>query len=135
MASGDKRRKGPKQRPAWRWLFGELLSLVRQFGHHVIWAAVACFFIWELAHTFQAFAGRTSIADLALNIATRINLTLGLSLTLSGITTTLWLNECRRHRNTRRRLTERTEELELRLDKNRESSLLTREGTTREGDQ
>lgn len=135
MASNGRRRNNQNQPPAWRWLLAEIFSLVRQFGHSLIWAAVACFLIFEGAHTFRAFAGTVSIADLALKIATRINLTVALSLTLSGVTTALWANECRRHRNTRRRLTERKAELELRLDKNRESSLLTREGTTREGDQ
>jgi len=71
----------------------------------------------------------------ALQIAAHLNLTIVGSLTLSGLTTALWANECRKHKNTRKRLTDRTGKLELRLDKGRESSLLTREGTTREGDQ
>lgn len=135
MASNGTRRRDQNHPPAWRWLLGELFSLVRQFGHSLIWGGVACFLIFEAAHTFQAFAGKVSIADLAFRIAAQINATVAASLTLSGLTTAMWANECRRHRNTRRRLTERTTKLELKLDKNRESSLLTREGTTREGDQ
>lgn len=134
MAS-TKRKKERNQPPFWRWLLREVLGLIRQFGNSIIWAGVTAFLIFEVAHTFQAFAGKTSIADLALKIATQLNLTVEASLALSGVTSGLWINECRRHRNTRKRLTERTEALELRLDRNRESSLLTREGTTREGDQ
>ena len=135
MASNSKRRKNQDQPSGLRWFFGELFSLVRQFGHSLIWGAVACFLIFESAHTFQAFAGRTSVADLALKIAAQINLTVTFSLTLAGVTSALWGNECRRHKNTRKRLTERTTALEKRLDEKRESSQLTREGTTREGDQ
>ncbi len=135
MASNGKRRKNQSHTSAWRWFFGEIFSLIRQFGHSLIWGMVACFLIYEGSRTFRAFAGTISIADLALKVATQINLTIGLSLTLAGVTTVLWANECRRHRNTRIRLTERKAELEKRIDKNRESSLITREGTTREGDQ
>jgi hypothetical protein len=135
VASNKKQGKKQNQPSGLRWLFGEIFSLVRQFGHSFIWALVVCFLIFEGAHTFQAFAGKVSIADLALEIATHINVTVALSLTLSGVTTALWANECRRHKNTRVRLTARKAELEKRLDKNRESSLLTPEGTTREGDQ
>lgn len=130
-----KRRSNQSQPSALRWFLGEVFSLVRQFGHSIVWAAVACFLIYQGAHTFQAFAGTVSVTNLVLKVAAQVNFTVALSLALSGVTTGLWANECRRHKNTRKRLTERTEELEKRLDKNRESSLLTREGTTREGDQ
>jgi hypothetical protein len=83
----------------------------------------------------MAFAGRTSIANLALAVAAKVQATIMLSLAATGTTTFLWLNEARRHKNTRQRLTQRTEELEKRLDLNRESSQLTRRGTTREEDQ
>ena len=132
MASKKKNERN--QPPFWRWLLGEVLGLVRQVWKPIIWAGVTVFLIFEVAHTFQAFAGKTSVADLALKIATQLNLTVVASLTLSGVTSALWANECRRHRNTRKRLTERTEALEKRLDPNRESSQLNREGTTREGE-
>lgn len=131
MAS--KRKQQPQS--AWRWLAGEVIGLIRQFGNSMLGACVTCFLIYSVAHTFQAFAGRISVADLALKIAANLNVAIAASLTLSGVTTVLWGNECRRHRNTRKRLTERTQFLELKLDKNRASSLLTRKGTTREGDQ
>lgn len=134
MAS-NRKKKRTNQPPFWRWLLGEVLGLVRQFGNSIIWAGVTLFLIFEVAQTFQSFAGRTSVADLALKIATQLNLTVEASLTLTVVTSGLWANECRRHRNTRKRLTDRTGVLELRLDQGRDSSLLTREGTTREGDQ
>lgn len=91
--------------------------------------------IYEGAQTFRAFAGYVSVADLALQISAHLNILITASLALSGLTTGLWLNEYRRHKNTRKRLTLRTEYLEKKLDPNRESSLLTREGMTREEDQ
>lgn len=131
----SKRKKTEDQVPFWRWFLGEVFGLLRQFGNTLIWAGVTCYFIYSGARTFQAFAGKSSIANLALQIAAHINIVITASVALTGLTTGLWANECRRHKNTRRRLTARTEALELRLDPKRESSLLTREGTTREGDQ
>jgi hypothetical protein len=133
--ASNKQKKRQNKAPFWRWILGEILGLIRQFGNSIIWAIVTVFIVYEVAQTFQAFAGKTSVADLALKIASQINLTVGASLTISGVTSALWANECRRHRKTRKRLTERSAALELRLDPHRESSLLTREGTTREGDQ
>ena len=131
----SKRKKSEDRGPFWRWFLGEIIGLLRQFGNTLIWAAVTCYFVYSGAKTFQAYAGKVSIANLALQIAAHINIVIAASVALSGLTTILWANECRRHRSTRKRLTARTEALELRLDPKRESSLLTREGTTREGDQ
>lgn len=91
--------------------------------------------IYEVAETFRAFAGHVSVADLALKISAHFNFVVTASLVTSGLTTALWANEYRRHKNTRKRLTSRTESLEKRIDRNRESSLLTPEGMTREEDQ
>ncbi len=132
-ASNGKRAK-QNQPPAWRWLAAQILGLVRQLGSTVVWATVVIYLIHEAATTFQAFAGRTSIANFVVNLAAKLNATVEASVALTGITTGLWLNEYRRHIKTRRRLTERNAALELRLDPKRESSLLTPEGTTRKGD-
>jgi hypothetical protein len=83
----------------------------------------------------RAFAGKSSQADLAFKLATQINITVALSLSLAGATTFLWRKECREHRKTRDRLTKGKSDLELKFDPNRESSRLTNEGTTREEDQ
>jgi hypothetical protein len=128
----SKGKKDEDRAPFLRWFLGEIFSLIRQFGNSLVWGTVTCFLVYYVAHTFEAFAGKVSIASLALQIAAHVNVVVA---ALSGVTTALWANECRRHRKTRKRLTERTGALELRLDRNRESSFLTREGTTRQGDQ
>jgi len=121
--------------PALRWILAQIFALIRQFGNSFIWAPVICFMIYEVAETFRAFAGHVSVADLALKISAHFNFVVTASLVTSGLTTALWANEYRRHKNTRKRLTSRTESLEKRIDRNRESSLLTPEGMTREEDQ
>jgi hypothetical protein len=131
----SKKKRADERVPFWRWFLSEMFSLIRQFGNTLIWAGVTCYFVYHGAKTFQAFAGRESIASLVVEVAAHVNLVITASITLSGVTTALWANECRRHKNTRKRLTARTEALELRLHPKRESSLLTREGTTREEDQ
>jgi hypothetical protein len=130
-----KRKNRRDEPPVWRWVLEQIFTLIRQFGNSLIWAAVVGFMIYEVAQTFRAFAGHVSVADLALKISAHLNLVITASVALSGVTTVLWLNECRRHKSTRKRLTLRTASLEKRLDPNRESSLLTSEGTTREEDQ
>jgi hypothetical protein len=129
---GKSRRDEP---PAWRWILEQIFGLIRQFGNSVIWALVVGFMIYQVAQTFRAFAGHVSVADLVFEISAHLNIVIAASVALSGLSTGLWLNELRRHRSTRKRLTIRTASLEKRLDPNRESSLLTSEGTTREEDQ
>ena len=131
----SKRKRAGMPTPAWRWWGGQICDLIRRFGNSAIWAGVTCFFIWECGHSLQAFAGKISIAKLILSVAAKLNVIVAASLTLSGVTTGLWANEWRLHRKTRKRLAQRTVALEKRLDGKRESSLLTPEGTTREGDQ
>lgn len=117
--------------PAWAWLCGELIGLVRQFGGTVIGAGVGIYLIHETAATVQAFAGRTSIANLLLDVAAHANVTVIGSVSLTGVTGVLWFLELRRHRKTRERLTGRVAQLELQIDPNRSSSELTTLGTTR----
>jgi hypothetical protein len=132
--NASNRQSRQNQPPAWRWLAAQILGLIRQFGSTVIWASVVIFFIYEAAHTLQAFAGKTSVASLIFNLAAKLNATVEASVALTGVSLGLYLMECRRHIKTRKRLTERNAALELRLDPNRESSLLTPEGATRRGD-
>lgn len=129
------KRRGGKSKPTGRWLAGQIIDLVRRFGNSLIWAAVTSFFIWQTGQVVEAFAGKTSIANLVFELAGKLNATVTASVAVSGVSLALWIDECRRHRRTRKRLTERTTALELRLDRNRESSQLTPEGTTRKGDQ
>lgn len=112
----------------------QLFGLVRQFGGTLVWAGVLVYLIHESAVTVQAFAGRTSITNLVLDLAGHLNATVTSSVSLSGIASILWALEHRRHRKTRERLTGRITALEMRLDPNRSSSELTTEGTTRSRD-
>lgn len=131
----SKKKRGGKPVPTGKWLAGQTIDLFRRFGNSLIWAAVTCFLIWQTKQAVQSFAGRTSIASLIFEVAAKLNATVTASVALSGVSLGLWVNECRMHRRTRKRLAERTAALELRLDPNRESSQLTPEGTTRKGDQ
>ena len=71
---------------------------------------------------------------MVLQVAGMINVTVGVSLTVTGISTIGWFHEYRRHRKNRERLTARITMLEKRIDPNRSSSMLTTEGTTARGD-
>jgi hypothetical protein len=124
----------PNQSPAWRYVFFHVLALIRQFGGTIIWAVVVIYLIHKGGETVQAFAGRTSVTNLGMDFAAKLNATITASVTLTGVTSLLWLNEYRRHRKTRERLTSRITELELRIDPRRESSRLTSQGTTQIGD-
>ena len=91
--------------------------------------------IHEIAGVFIAYAGKASIADLSLKVLANVSVVWTLSLTLSGVSITLYVRERRLHRKTRERLTARVTELELKIDPHRSSSLLTPQGQTRKGDE
>jgi len=99
-----------------------------------MWGVIG-YAIHEFSQAATAYAGQTSIADLSLKVLANISVVWTLSLTISGLSITLYLRERSLHRKTRDRLTIRTTELELKIDPKRTSSLLTREGLTREGDE
>ena len=82
-----------------------------------------------------AYAGQKTITDLSVRILASVNVVFALSLTLSGLSITLYFRERHLHRRTRKRLTERITELELKIDPSRTSSLLTPEGLTRREDE
>lgn len=89
----------------------------------------------EVAMVFIAYAGKSSVADLTLRILANVSIVWSLSLTLSGVSVSLYVRERRLHRKTRERLTTRITELEIKIDPKRTSSLLTSQGTTRKGDE
>jgi len=100
----------------------------------VIWSVLG----WtahEVALVFIAYAGKASVADLTLRILANVSVVWSLSLTLSGVSVSLYVRERSLHRKTRERLTARITELELKIDPKRTSSLLTSKGTTRKGDE
>ena len=126
--------KNSDRLPAWRFIFTELVALIRQFGSTVVWSCVVLYLIRETAETVQAFAGRTSVANVIVDLAARLNATVAMSVSLAGVTSLLLALEHRRHKKTRQRLTGRITQLELIIDPNRSSSQLTTEGTTPIGD-
>lgn len=112
-----------------------MFSLLRRHGGAIATCLVIGYSVQQVSQAFIAYAGKASIADLTLKVLANVSIVWTMSLTLSGISITLYVRERRLHRNTRERLTARVTELELKLDPNRTSSLLTSKGTTRKGDE
>ncbi len=126
----------PRREPStFRWFFGHVFSLLRRHGAAIAACLVIGYSVQQVAQAFIAYAGKASIADLTLKVLANVSIVWTMSLTLSGISITLYVRERRLHRNTRERLTARVTELELKIDPNRTSSLLTPKGTTRKGDE
>jgi len=75
------------------------------------------------------------MGNFSLSLLANLNVVFGLSITLSGLSITLYLRERVKHRETRERLTGRIRELELKIDPARTSSHLTTEGLTRKEDE
>jgi len=118
-----------------RWFFGQVFSLLRRHGGAVMMWLTLGYCAHAAAQAFIAYAGQSSYADLSVRLLANVSVVWELSLTLSGISVTLYVRERRLHRNTRQRLTARITELELRIDPHRTSSQLTPRGETRKGDE
>jgi hypothetical protein len=126
----------PRHEPsAFRWFFGHVFSLLRRHGGALATCLLIGYSVQQVSQAFIAYAGKASIADLTLKVLANVSIVWTMSLTLSGISITLYVRERRLHRNTRERLTARITELELKIDPHRTSSLLTPKGTTRKGDE
>lgn len=117
-----------------RWLLENVFALLRQFGNTLALTAVLLYAIRKASESLVSFAGKTSIAGLAFKLATELNSTVSVSVTLAGLTSFLYWNEFRRHRKTRERLTARITMLELQIDPKRSSSSLTSQGMTQDED-
>jgi len=91
--------------------------------------------VHEISEAFVAYAGKTSVANLALSILANLSVLWTVGISVSGLSISLYLRERNLHRKTRDRLTDRITELELKLDPTRTSSLLTPEGLTRKEDE
>lgn len=129
-------RPEPRIEPsAFRWFFGHVFSLLRRHGAAIAVCLVIGYSMHEVSLAFIAYAGKASLADLTLRVLANVSIVWTMSLTLSGISITLYVRERRLHRKTRERLTARVTELELKIDPQRTSSLLTSQGTTRKGDE
>ncbi len=128
----------PRQQPqesTFRWFFGYLFGLIKRHGDvAIMWSGIGwCFH--EAAVAIMAFAGKQSMGNFSLSLLANLNVVFGLSITLSGLSITLYLRERVKHRETRERLTGRIRELELKIDPARTSSHLTTEGLTRKEDE
>jgi hypothetical protein len=120
---------------AFRWFFGHIFSIIRkQGGGLVLWVTVA-YCVRQASLAVIAYAGRSSSATLGVNILANLSFVWTTSLTVSGISATLYFRELTLHRKTRERLSKRITELELRIDPTRTSSKLTSEGLTRKEDE
>jgi hypothetical protein len=129
------RSQASQRRPFGRWFLGEIFSAIRRHtGLVVPWLVVA----YISKHLFEAlalFAGKQSNANLNFSFWGHVSVVWSISITLAGFSAALYWRERRLHRATRERLTQRDTNLELKLDTNRTSSLLTSKGTTRKEDQ
>ena len=96
-----------------------------------LYLGLAGFVVHEASGAIQAFAGKTTTADLIIGFFTGgSGVTITISATLNLGLLTWGLGERRLRRQVIRQSTERTRELELRLDPNRSSSGLTPDGRT-----
>lgn len=123
------------QSSSFRCVFGHIFRLARKQGGLLLISAVVAYSAHEFSIAAIAFSGKTSIADVTLKVLASIKTVWTLSISLSGISVTLFLRERSLHRNTRERLTKRITELELRIDPQRTSSKLTSQGLTRKEDE
>jgi hypothetical protein len=82
-----------------------------------------------------AYAGKTSLANVHFGLLADVSFAWTATISVSGLSIALYLRERRAHRRTIERLSPRITERELKIDPNRTSSQLTREGRTQRGDE
>jgi len=128
--------KAPKPDPPFpKWFCGHLFSILRKHGNAIaLWLGLG-YIAHQVSLAFIEYAGRTSAATLSLSLMANVSFVWTASITMSGLSITLYLRERSLHRKTRERLGTRITELELKLDPTRTSSLLTSKGLTRKGDE
>ena len=121
--------------PFLRWFLGHLFSLVRRHGNIIaFWIGIG-YIARQASLAFIAYAGRTSTANLSLAMAANVSFVWTASIAMTGLSSSLYLRERSLHRRTRERLAARITELELKIDPDRTSSLLTSQGLTQKGDE
>ncbi len=90
----QKEQKQPRQEPStFRWFFGHVFSLLRRHGGAIVAWLMIGYSIQRLSAVFIAYAGKTSIADLTLKVLANVSVVWTMSLTLSGISITLYVRE------------------------------------------
>jgi hypothetical protein len=126
---------GGSEPSAFRWFFGHVFSIIRkQGGALILWITIA-YCVRQVSLAAIAYAGRSSSASFGMSILANVSFVWTTSLTVSGISVTLYFRELTLHRKTRERLTKRITELELQKDPTRTSSKLTPKGLTRKEDE
>jgi len=125
-----KKRRAREQQSTARWFLGSVFQAVRRHGNRIITWVGTGYCVKQGALVLSAFAGRNTVASIAVQLFGQLSVVWSLSITISGLSISLYLVERRLHRKTRDRLTDRITELETRFDVRRTSSLLTPEGLT-----
>ena len=100
----------------------------------MIWATVLVLIAYFGTDALKAFAGKVSVGSFMLSFAGLLNLTVKVSIAISGVSLAGWGIEIARHRATVKRLSRRNKKLEKQIDENRTSSGLRKNGTTRKED-
>ena len=134
-AKGEDKEKAKVQEGIARYILGNFFALIRRFGNVVFVCLVIAYCSHEAASVLEAFAGKSSFADVRFGFLANIKMVYSLSLAVSGISMLLYWNERRLHRKTRERLSDRIVKLELKIDPSRTSSHLTSQGLTRKEDE
>jgi hypothetical protein len=125
----------PPEQPFLRWFFGHVFGVIRKHGNFVAGSLTIGYCFYQGSLAVQAFAGRTSLANLQVGFLANVSFVWSVSLTVSGLSIGLYLRERNLHQKTRERLAGRITELELAIDPARESSKLTSRGLTRKEDE
>src|SRR5260370_1214119 len=117
MATPKRGKQASKPEPTfYRWFFGSVFNLLRRHGNVIAgWVGVG-FIARQVSLAFIAYAGRSSTANLSLSILASVSFVWTASVTMTGLSITLYIRERRLHRRTRERLAARITELELKLD-------------------
>lgn len=134
-AAARNRAREPKETPFKRWALGHVFSLLRRHGNVLCFWIALCYITRRVSLALIAFAGKQSLADLSFTLAANISIVWTVSIAVSGLSMTLYLRERKLHRKTRECLTARITQLEVKVDPQRTSSLLTSKGLTRKGDE
>jgi len=116
------------------WFCGQIFDLLRAHGRFVFGWTVGGYCAYEVSIAIRSFAGQTTITNVTMQILANVSVNIALVLSVSGFSIALYMRERKQHRQTRKRMSARITELELRIDPKRTSSNLTPEGLTRKED-
>lgn len=110
------------------------ISMVGRHGTTAMVCIAAYFIADRFVDGFEAYAGKQSSANLNFSFAAHIEVLLVCSVAAAISGFSLYVYERRQHKLTRERLSEENRQLEIRIDPERSSSMLTTKGETRKED-